>query len=110
MTTEGREANPDWVTPHVVHPRLHQDYELDFWMRKVDDIAPTLTSSMLAGIASSIHLIGEASSTQKACIPQNRRGPAGSWKSSCSASSTRPLTCRRACGDRGRQTVGAGGN
>ena len=28
--TEGREANPDRVTPHGVHPGLHQDYELDF--------------------------------------------------------------------------------
>ena len=56
MTTEGREANPDQVTPYVVHPGLHQDYDLDFWMRRVDDIAPTLTSPMLAGIASSVHL------------------------------------------------------
>ena len=56
MTTEGREANPDQITPHVVHPVLHQDYELDFRRRRVDDIAPTLTSPMLAGIASSIRL------------------------------------------------------
>ena len=58
MTTEGREANPDWVTPHGVHPGLHQDYELDFQLRRVDDIAPTLTSPMLAGLASSVHLTG----------------------------------------------------
>ena len=56
--TEGREANPDWVTPHVVHPGLHQDYDLDFRMRRVDDIARTLTSPMLAGLASSVHLTG----------------------------------------------------
>ena len=30
MTTEGREVNPDQVTPHVMHPGLHQDYNLDF--------------------------------------------------------------------------------
>ena len=30
MKTEGREVNPDQVTPHVVHPGLHQDYNLDF--------------------------------------------------------------------------------
>ena len=30
MTTEGREVNPDQVTPHVVHHGLHQDYNLDF--------------------------------------------------------------------------------
>ena len=58
MMTEGREANPDQVTPHVVHPGLHQDYDLDFWMQRVDDIAPTLTSPMLAGIASSVRLTG----------------------------------------------------
>ena len=56
--TEGRKANPDQVTPHVVHPGLHQDYELDFQMWGVDDIAPILTSPMLAGIASSVRLTG----------------------------------------------------
>ena len=56
MTTEGRESDPDQVTPHMVHPVLHQDYELDFQRRRVDDIAPTLTSPMLVGIASNIRL------------------------------------------------------
>ena len=67
--TEGREANPDRVTPHVVHPGLHQDYELDFQMRRVDDIAPILTSPMLAGIASSVRLTGR---------PVVLKGPASS--------------------------------
>ena len=58
LMTEGREPNPDQVTPHVVHPVLHQDYELDFRRRRVDDIAPTLTSPMLVGIASHIYLPG----------------------------------------------------
>ena len=58
MTTEGREANPDQITPHVVHPVLYQDYELDFRLRRVNDIAPTLTSPMLLGIASSVRLPG----------------------------------------------------
>ena len=58
LMTEGREPDPDQVTPHVVHPALHQDYELDFWGWRVDDIAPTLTSPMLAGIASHICLPG----------------------------------------------------
>ena len=30
MMTERREVNPDHVTHHVVHPRLHQEYDLDF--------------------------------------------------------------------------------
>ena len=58
LMTEGREPDPDQVTPHVVHPALHQDYELDFRRWRVDDIAPTLTSPMLAGIASHICLPG----------------------------------------------------
>ena len=59
MMTKGREPNPDQVTPHMVHPALHQDYELDFQRRRVDDIAPTLTPPMLAGIASNICLPGK---------------------------------------------------
>ena len=58
MTTEGREVNPDRVTPHVVHTGLHQDYNLDFRMRRVGDIAPTLTSPMLLGLVSSVCLAG----------------------------------------------------
>ena len=58
MTTEGREPDPDQVNPHVVHPALHQDYELDFCRQGVDDIAPTLTSPMLVGIASNTRLPG----------------------------------------------------
>ena len=30
MRTEGRDVNLEQVTPHVVHPGLHQDYALDF--------------------------------------------------------------------------------
>ena len=69
MTTEGRDANPDWVTPHVVHPGFHQDYELDFRLRRVDDIAPTLTSPMLAGIARSVHL------TRRPVVPTGPASP-----------------------------------
>ena len=53
--------------PHVVHPGLHQDYDLDFQMQRVDDIAPTLTSPMLSGLVSSVHLIGR---------PEVPKGPA----------------------------------
>ena len=65
MMTEGRAVDPDQITPHVVHPALHQDYELDFWLRRVNDIAPTLTSPILVGIASSI------------CSPGGQRCPKG---------------------------------
>ena len=67
MKTEGRDINLDQVTPHVVHPGLHQDYDLDIRMRRVDDIAPTLTSPMLSGLISSVCFIGR---------PEVPRGPA----------------------------------
>ena len=56
MTTEGREVDSDQITQHVVHPALHQDYASDFQSRRVADIAPTLTSPILVGITSSMHL------------------------------------------------------
>ena len=77
MTTEGREANLDQITPHVVHPALHQDYELDFRLRRVNDIAPTLTSPMLAGIASSVHLTGRPAMPKGPESPKTEEGPQG---------------------------------
>ena len=65
MTTEGREVNPDQITRLVVHPVLHQDYASDFQLRRVNDIAPTLTSPILAGIASSM------------CFPERPTMPEG---------------------------------
>ena len=58
MKNEGRDIDLEQVTPHVVHPGLHQDYDLDFQMRRVDDIAPTLTSPLLSGLVSNICLLG----------------------------------------------------
>ena len=67
MKTEGRDVNLEQVTPHVVHPGLHLDYGLDFRMQRVDDIAPTLTSTMLSGLISSVCFLGR---------PEVPRGPA----------------------------------
>ena len=67
MRTEARDVNLEQVTPHVVHPGLHQDYDLDFRMRRVDDIAPTLTSPMLSGLISSVRFLGR---------PEVPKGPA----------------------------------
>ena len=72
--TEGREVNPDRVTPHVVHPGLHQDYNLDFRMWRVDDIAPTLTSPMLAGLVSSILLTGRPVVPKEPASPKTKEG------------------------------------
>ena len=77
MTTEGIEANPDQITPHVVHPVLHQDYELDFQLRRVNDIAPTLTSPMLVGIASSVRLTGRPAVPQGPESPKTEEGLQG---------------------------------
>ena len=67
MKTEGRDVNLNQVTPHVVHPGLHQDYDLDFQMWRADDIAPTLTSPMLSGLVINVRFIGR---------PEVPRGPA----------------------------------
>ena len=77
LTTEGREPDPDQVTPHVVHPALHQDYKLDFWRWRVDDIAPTLTSPMLAGIASNIRLPGRPAVPEGPASPKTEEGLQG---------------------------------
>ena len=68
------EVNPDRVTPHVVHPGLHQDYNLDFRMWRVDDIAPTLMSPMLAGLISSIHLTGRPAVPKGPASPKMEEG------------------------------------
>ena len=65
MMTKGREVDPDQITQHVVHPALHQDYASDFRSRRVTDIAPTLTSPILAGIASCM------------CLPKGPMMPEG---------------------------------
>ena len=46
-STEGRDIN---LRPH----RLHLDYDLDFWTRRVYDIAPTLTSPLLSSLIGNI--------------------------------------------------------
>ena len=56
MMTEAREVDSDRITQHVVHPALHQDYASDFRSLRIADIAPTLTSPILVGIASSMCL------------------------------------------------------
>ena len=77
MMTEGWEASPDQITPYVVHPGLHQDYELDFRLRRVNDIAPTLTSPMLVGIASSVRLPGRPAVPEGPGSPKTEEGLQG---------------------------------
>ena len=77
MTTEGREVNPDQITHHVVHSTLHQDYASDFWSWRANDIAPTLTSPILAGIASSMHLPKRPTMPKRPETPKAKEGLQG---------------------------------
>ena len=52
--TEGRDIDLRQVTTTVVPHRLHLDYDLDFWTRRVDDIASALTSPLLPGLIGNI--------------------------------------------------------
>ena len=109
--TEGREANPDRVTPHVVHPGLHQDYDLDFRMQRVEEIAPTLTSPMLAGLVNSVRL------TRRPAVPKGPTSPKTEEAlRGCRGAPAQPAAPSPSHiggpveTDRGRQTIGAGGN
>ena len=52
---EGRDIDLEQITHTIVPPGLHLDYDLDFRTRRVDDIAPTLTSPLLSGLVDNIH-------------------------------------------------------
>ena len=52
---EGRDIDLGQVMRTVVPHGLHLDYDLDFRTRRVDDIAPTLTSPLLSGLIGNIH-------------------------------------------------------
>ena len=51
---EGRDIDLEQVMHTVVPPGLHLNYGLDFRTRRVDDIAPTLTSPLLSGLIDNI--------------------------------------------------------
>ena len=88
MRNEGRDINLEQVTPHVVHPGLHQDYDLDFRMWRVDDIAPTLTSPLLSGLISNIRLLGRPEVPRQ---PVSSKVEEGLWgRSGASARSDAP--------------------
>ena len=52
--TEGRDINLRQVMSTVVPHGLHLDYDLDFQTRRVDDVAPALTSPLLPGLIGNI--------------------------------------------------------
>ena len=51
---EGRDINFEQAACNVVPAGLHLDYDPDFRTRRVDDIAPTLTSPLLSGLVDNI--------------------------------------------------------
>ena len=52
---EGRDIDLGQVLSTMVPHRLHSDYDLDFRTRRVDDLAPTLTSPLLPSLIGNIH-------------------------------------------------------
>ena len=52
--TEGRDIDLEQVMSSVVSHGLHLDYDLDFRTRRVDDVAPTLTSPLLSSLIGNI--------------------------------------------------------
>ena len=51
---EEKDVDLRQVTWTMVPHGLHLDYDLDFQTRRVDDVAPTLTSPLLSGLVSNI--------------------------------------------------------
>ena len=64
---------------------LHLDYDLDFRTQRVDDIAPTLTSPLLSGLVSNIHLCGRPVVPRE---PVSFKAEEGLW--GCGRALTRP--------------------
>ena len=52
--TEGRDIDLRQVMSTVVPHRLHLDYALDFQTRRVDGVAPTLTSPLMSSVIGNI--------------------------------------------------------
>ena len=75
-TMEGRDIDLKQVTRTVVPPGLHLDYGLDFQTRRVDDIAPTLTSPLLSGLIDNIHQLKKPAIPRK---PPTFKADEGLW-------------------------------
>ena len=95
--------------PHVVHPALHQDYDLDFQMRRVDDIAPTPTSPMLAGLVSSVHLTGGPKVPKGPTSPKMEEGLWGHGRDPAGPDVPGPSHISRPMETEGNKPLGQGG-
>ena len=76
VRNEGRDIDLEQATLNVVPSGLHLDYDLDFRTRRVDDIAPTLTSPLLSGLVSNIRLCGRSEVPRK---PVSFKAEEGLW-------------------------------
>ena len=76
VRNEGRDIDLEQATLNVVPSGLHLDYDLDFRTRRVDDIAPTLTSPLLTGLVSNIRLHGRPEVPRK---PVSFKAEEGLW-------------------------------
>ena len=54
IKTEGRDINLGQVAHDVLPPGLHLDYDLNFQSRRVNDIAPTLSPSLLSSLVDNV--------------------------------------------------------
>ena len=73
---EGRDIDLEQVTHTVEPPELHLDYGLDFRTRRVDDIAPTLTSPLLSSLIDNIRQLEKPEIPRK---PASFKTDEGLW-------------------------------
>ena len=73
---EGRDIDLEQVACTMVPPGLHLDYGLDFQTRRVNDIAPTLTSPLLSSLVDNIHQLEKPKIPKK---PASFKADEGLW-------------------------------
>ena len=74
--TEGKDIDLEQITHTVMPPGRHLDYDLDFRTRRVDDIAPTLTSPLQSSLVDNIHQLEKPEIPGK---PTSFRADEGLW-------------------------------
>ena len=77
IKTERRDINLGQVAQDVLPPGLHLDYELDFQTRRVNDIAPTLTPSLLSSLVGNIRQLEKPEIPRKPVLFQAEEGLGG---------------------------------
>ena len=52
---EGMDWDPESTASGMTPHGLHLNYDVDFWLRRVGDITPTLTSPLLPSLVGDLH-------------------------------------------------------